>query len=123
VKAFRGILSVFMEPKNYNPKAKEAFGKNLINLGSGLFKSVYLVIMVVPIYYIVQNSLKGNKVLSLFDVLEGMSQNIFVQLLVLMIASFLFGLWLRAEGLYLIHDIENVPDKYISQINKRFNRK
>lgn len=38
-----------MKINDYNPKAREAFGKTLVDLGSAIHKSIVLLITVVPI--------------------------------------------------------------------------
>ncbi|ATC88752.1 hypothetical protein PARC_b0569 [Pseudoalteromonas arctica A 37-1-2] len=57
-----------MKPEDYNPKAKEAFGKSLIDIGVAIFKGIILLFTVVPLAAILQIAINGNKKsVSLFD--------------------------------------------------------
>jgi hypothetical protein len=113
-----------MKPEDYNPKAREAFGKSLIDIGVAIFKGIILLFTVVPLAAILQIAINGNKKpVSLFDMLSSLSpatQWTFVGFLAL---AFIAGFVFRREGLRHIHELENV--KYMNwkmKYNKKFNK-
>lgn len=99
-----------MKPENYNPKAREAFGKSLIDIGVGIFKGIMLLFTVAPLTFMLKGAVDGtNKSISLMDLFAFMSTSAYSAFLVVLAAAFLLGHYLRKEGLRHIHEIENPP--------------
>jgi hypothetical protein len=97
-----------MKPDDYNPKAREAFGKTLIDISVAIFKGVILLVTVVPLTSILQVALSGNKVpVSLFDMIDSLSTGTKWTFFLLLVVAFVAGLSLRKEGLRHIHELEN----------------
>lgn len=55
-----------MKPEEYNPKAREAFGKSLIDVGVGIFKGVVLLFTVAPMTLLIKNGLNENNDIDVF---------------------------------------------------------
>ena len=95
-----------MKPEDYNPKAREAFAKSLIDAGVAIFRSVLLLFILLPVTYIVKAGLDG-KSMSFDEVLNIISAEMFF----IVVALIIFGIWigvrLRDEGVRHLHDMEN----------------
>lgn len=99
-----------MKPEEYNPKAREAFGKSLIDIGVGIFKGIMLLFTVAPLTFMLNGAVDGsNKGISLVDLLSFMSTPTYLAFLGVLAGAFLFGHYFRKEGLRHIHEIENLP--------------
>ncbi len=93
-----------MNPKNYNPKAREAFAKSLIDIGVGIFKSIMTLVIIVPITFILKGALEGKKD---FYALSNVSDPLFNSFIALMVIGFCLGYYFRREGLRHLHELEN----------------
>jgi hypothetical protein len=96
-----------MKPENLNPKAREAFGKSLIDIGVAIFKALMLLTTVVPIAALFKAaSTSPSKSVSFEEILSPLSGTTGFLLILFMGCSFLLGGWLRQEGIRHIHEIE-----------------
>ena len=96
-----------MKPDEYNPKAREAFGKSLIDIGVTIFKGVILLLTVVPITVIAKSVFEGTgRYISVFEILGSISNVTLLSLMVLILFAFFAGHYLRKEGLRHIHELE-----------------
>jgi len=94
-----------MKPEDYNPKAREAFAKSLIDVGVGIFKSIMALIVIAPITFIFRATLEGKNDLPTFN---GISPDpLFNIFIVLVIIGFALGYYFRREGLRHLHELEN----------------
>ncbi len=99
-----------MKPEELNPKAREAFGKSLIDIGVGIFKGNIFLFTAAPMTYLLKGMVDGalkNPSWSDFSVFI-MSPGYAIFLL-LWVFSVLLGESFRKEGLRHIHEIENSP--------------
>ena len=96
-----------MKPDKYNPKAREAFGKSLIDIGVAIFKGIILLVTVVPITVIAKSAFEGTSTsISVFEILGSMSNETLWSLMGLILVAFFGGHYLRKEGLRHIHELE-----------------
>lgn len=99
-----------MKPEKYNPKAREAFGKSLIDIGVGIFKGIMLLFTVAPLTFMLKGAVDGSsKGISLVDLFAFMSTPTYLVFLTVLAGAFLLGHYFRMEGLRHIHEIENSP--------------
>ncbi|EIU6783812.1 TPA: hypothetical protein ACVOYQ_004702 [Vibrio alginolyticus] len=97
-----------MKVENYNPKAREAFGKTLVDISVSIFKGLMLLITIVPLGFIAKATVeKGNEPLSFIEFVSSMSSDTYFMFSGLLIISFVLGHYLRKEGLRHIHESEN----------------
>jgi ABC-type microcin C transport system permease subunit YejB len=98
-----------MNPNNYNPKAREAFGKSLIDIGVGIYKAIMLLFTIGPLTYIVASISEGKKIdTPISDMYSLMSGSTYILFMVILIISFFAGHYFRKEGLRHIHESENI---------------
>jgi len=96
-----------MKPEEYSPKAREAFGKSLIDIGVSIFKGIVLLITVVPVSLILKGALEPEGVeISIVTLVESMSSGTYLLFIGFLGFSFIAGGWFRAEGLWHIHKSE-----------------
>jgi len=96
-----------MKPEEYNPKAREAFGKSLIDIGVSIFKGIILLITVVPASLILKGALESGSVeISIVTLFESMSNGTYFLFICFLGLSLLAGGWFRTEGLRHIHGSE-----------------
>ena len=97
-----------VKPDNYNPKAREAFGRSLIELGVSVFKAVILLVTALPLTLIVKGIFDGGlQQVSIFDLIDSLSTATKLSILALLMASFFLGHAFRKEGLRHLHELEN----------------
>lgn len=48
-----------VRPEHYNPKAREALGRSLIDISGALYKGLFLLVTVVPASFILKNAFEG----------------------------------------------------------------
>jgi len=97
-----------MKPEEYNPKAREAFGKSLIDVGVGIFKGIMLLFTIAPMTFLLKGAFDGTgKNASFADIWNFMRSPSYFVFLVLLVVAFVFGHYFRKEGLRHIHEIEN----------------
>jgi ABC-type multidrug transport system permease subunit len=97
-----------MKPEQYNPKAREAFGKSLVDVGNGIFKGITLLFTIVPMTYLLKGALNNQNseaMLSGFRVF--LVSPAYVIFLILFAGSFSLAYYFRKEGLRHIHECEN----------------
>jgi uncharacterized membrane protein len=98
-----------MKPDKYNHRAREAFGKSLIDIGVSIFKGVIALFTIVPITIFVKSVLEGKKAdVSVIGIFESISVGTFIALMVFILFAVLLGNFFRKEGLRHIHEIENL---------------
>ncbi len=96
-----------MKPEDYNPKAREAFGKSLIDIGVGIFKGIMLLFTVAPLTFMLKDAVDGSsKGVLLINLISFMSSPAYLAFLGVLAGAFLVGHYLRKEGLRHIHEIE-----------------
>tara|TARA_R110002096_G_C14590172_1_gene721926 strand:+ start:1532 stop:1834 length:303 start_codon:yes stop_codon:yes gene_type:complete len=96
-----------MEIDDYNPKAREAFGKSLVDIGVSIYKGIIILFTIVPITVILKTTLSNNpKDTNLIMIFGNMSVSNYVTLIVFLIAAFLAAHFFRSEGLKHIHESE-----------------
>jgi ABC-type long-subunit fatty acid transport system fused permease/ATPase subunit len=93
-----------MKPEDYNPKAREAFAKSLIDIGVAIFKGIMILIIISPISFLFKLASEGKEDLS---ILNNISDPLFNSFIVLMIIGFGLGYYFRREGLRHLHELEN----------------
>lgn len=99
-----------MKPEHYNPKAREAFGKSLIDIGVGIYKGIMLLVTLVPMTFVLNCGLQGIDALESFRKLFlFMGTPAYFIFLGLLPIAFYFGEKFRREGLRHIHEIESRP--------------
>ena len=96
-----------MKIDEYNPKAREAFGKSLVDIGVSIYKGIIILFTVVPITVILRaslaNDVKGFQIITIFN---NMSISSYFTLIAFLIFAFLAAHWFRIEGLKHIHASE-----------------
>lgn len=100
-----------MEPEQYNPKAREAFGRSLIEIGVAISKGLILLFTVVPMAAIIKSIFDGSKSISLVSVTSSLSVDTQAVILFFIIVSFIAGHFFRKEGLRHLHELEQNEDK------------
>lgn len=99
-----------MKPEQYNPKAREAFGKSLIDVGVGIFKGIMLLFTVAPMAFLLKGGVDGtNKNISIPELFAFMGSPSYLGFLGFLVLAFVVGHYFRKEGLRHIHEIENQP--------------
>ncbi|OYD21015.1 hypothetical protein [Oceanimonas baumannii] len=97
-----------MKVEDYNPKAREVFGKTLIDISVAIFKGLMLLVTIVPLGFIAKATVeKGDDPLSFIEFVGSMSRDTYFMFSGLLIISFVLGHCLRKEGLKHIHESEN----------------
>ena len=96
-----------MKVCEYNAKAREAFGKSLVDIGVAIYKGLIVLFTVVPITVILKASLENEtQNISIFTPFERMSSATYFTLIVFLITAFVAGHLFRSEGLKHIHESE-----------------
>ncbi|MDA0148452.1 hypothetical protein [Vibrio sp. LaRot3] len=96
-----------MKADDYNPKARELFGKTLVDIGVSIYKGLMLLLTIVPLSFIAKVTVeKGEKPLSFLDFISSMSVGTYLTFLSLLTISFALAYHLRKEGLRHIHESE-----------------
>jgi hypothetical protein len=96
-----------------NPKAREAFGKSLIDSGLAIFKGLMLLLTVVPLLALLKSVFSTpTSTISLSSFVVSLSWPAGALVLIFFAASFLFAAWLQQEGLRHIHVSEVKSIKY-----------
>ncbi|MCL2831520.1 MAG: hypothetical protein FWD77_12420 [Betaproteobacteria bacterium] len=97
-----------MKPHEYNPKAREAFGKSLIDIGVGIYKGIMILFTVAPLTFLLKGALDGtNKNIYMTELVKFIVSPMYFVFLVFLVGAFLLGHYFRKEGLRHIHEIEN----------------
>lgn len=112
-----------MKLSELNPKAKEAFGKSLIDVSTAIFKSMILLFTVVPLIFIVQNVIENKESqISIAEAFQKMSDSTFWLIIVFYTISFFAAYFLKNEGLKQIHEaseLEKLPKTRITMHSRR----
>ncbi|WP_165856848.1 hypothetical protein [Marinobacter sp. JSM 1782161] len=96
-----------MKPDDYNPMAREAFGRTLIDVGVSIFKSIILLFTVVPLAAILEIVFRNQTDLSsIFEILGALSGSTQLLIIGFLIIGFFAGHWFRKEGLRHLHELE-----------------
>jgi len=99
-----------LKPEEYSPKAREAFGKSLIDIGVGIFKGIMLLFTVAPLTFMLRGAVDGStQGISLASLFAFMSTPTYLVFLAVLAGAFVLGLYFRKEGLRHIHEIEKPP--------------
>ena len=97
-----------MKPEDYNPKAREAFAKSLIDIGAAIFKSLMLLITVVPVSLVVKAALDGKDLnVSFLGMWQSFSNGTALAIGSFILIGILVGYYFRKEGLRHLHELEN----------------
>lgn len=97
-----------MKPEEYNPKAREAFGQSLIDIGVSIFKAIMLLVTAIPLAALAKGVfLPHEQKVSVWEALVSISPGTQALVFALLIGSFLLGYYFRKEGLRHIHELEN----------------
>ncbi len=96
-----------MKPESMNPKAREALGKSLIDIGVAIFKSLMLLVTVVPlaallkvVYSSPPTPIDWSSYIAPLSGITGFATLVFLLL------AFLLAGYLRNEGIRHIHEME-----------------
>ncbi len=96
-----------MKISEYNPKAREAFGKSLVDIGVAIFKSLIVLFTVAPITVLLKAGLEnGENQISIISLFTRMSDATYLTLIGFIAFSFFAGHFFRKEGLRHIHEAE-----------------
>jgi len=96
-----------MKPEELTPRAREAFGRTLIDVGVAIFKGIILLFTVVPITLILKSALEpGSSNVSIIALFENMSMVTYLSLIGFLVISFYAGHVFRKEGLRHIQEVE-----------------
>lgn len=102
------MLRASMKPEEYNPKAREAFGQLLIDIGVSIFKAIMLFMTVVPLAALAKGVfLPHEQNVSVWEALVSISPGTQALIFALLIGSFWLGYYFWKEGLRHIHELEN----------------
>jgi uncharacterized protein YvpB len=96
-------MFILKKVKNYNPKAKEAFGKSLVDISVSIYKNLIILILITPITFLTTNIFKNTTIILPFINME--SNSIYLIGLIFLIAI-LIAEWIRNTGLYYINEVE-----------------
>ncbi|WP_155826457.1 hypothetical protein [Vreelandella zhanjiangensis] len=98
-----------MKIEEYNSKAREAFGKTLVELGVAVFKGIILLITIIPLGFIAKTIAEENEnPISFIEFISSMSNETYLTFIILLSISFILGHALRKEGLRHIHESEYI---------------
>ena len=101
-----------MKLKEYNPKAREAFGKTLVDIGTAIHKAVILLITVAPITIIFKSFWnKEQSEISISEILKLFSTPTYFVLVGFIIMAMWAGAKFRDDGLKHIHEAEELLSK------------
>jgi uncharacterized Tic20 family protein len=96
-----------MKISEYNQKAREAFGKSLVDIGVAIYKGLIILFTVIPITVILKASVESEtQNVSIFTPFERMSSATYLTLIAFLITAFVAGYLFRSEGLKHIHESE-----------------
>ncbi len=96
-----------MKVAQLSPKAREAFGKSLIDVGVGIFKGIMLLFTVAPMTFLLKGGLDGaNTAASFSELWKLMRSPMYFAFLALLVLAFFIGDLFRREGLRHIHEAE-----------------
>ncbi len=97
-----------MKIEDYGPKAREAFGKTLIDISVSIYKGVILLFTVLPLAAIAKSVFVDGSVhaISLYEVIDGQPTSTKVSLFILLATAFIAAHYYRKEGLRHIHEAE-----------------
>lgn len=97
-----------MKPEELNPKAREAFGKSLIDVGVGIYKGVMLLFTVAPMTFLLKDAFDGTqRQISWLEFSAFVTSPAYFIFLGLLLGAFFLGEYFRREGIRHIHEIEN----------------
>ena len=98
-----------MKIEDYNPKAREALGKNLVDISLAINKGIILLITIIPLGYIAKTVVVGaGDPIGFIEFVSKMSFSTYTAFLNLLIISFSLGYVFREKGLKHIHESENL---------------
>lgn len=97
-----------LKPDSYNPKAREAFAKSLIDIGVSIFKGIMLLFTVVPLAAVLKSALDENdSATSIFSIINSLTIATQALILGLIVIGFVAAHFFRKEGLRHLHEIES----------------
>ena len=96
-----------MNPNDYNPKAREAFAKSLIDIGVSIFKGIILLLTVAPLVAIFKGALNETKNISFLDIINNLTPSTQWLIILLLALAFGSGHFFRKQGLKHLHQMEN----------------
>jgi hypothetical protein len=96
-----------MKPEQYSPKAREAFGKSLLDMSSAIANGVVVLIILVPLSLIWKGAFDvSSPVLNAERFWAFMRSPAYFIFLILFAAAVLFAVYARKEGLRHVHEAE-----------------
>ena len=91
-----------------NPKAREAFAKSSIDVGVAIFKSVLLVVFILPITLIVKAVFdSGGEKVSILDIVTSIDVFTWFFLGLFILVGMLVGYFYRDGGVKILDEMEN----------------
>lgn len=101
------VSSRNMKPDELNPKAREAFGKSLIDIGVAIFKSLMLLCTVFPLAAFLKAIFSSpDASVSLLEILSRISLITYLLIIAFFCMAFLLGHYFRKEGIRHLHELE-----------------
>jgi len=97
-----------MSLEKYNPKAREAFANSRIAIGSAVFKSTILLILVAPITVVVKSIIEGKDSLSIFDTFVSVSISTWFTLVFLILGAMVIGSVIEGIGFKHLNKLEDI---------------
>lgn len=96
----------YVKPEDYNPVAREAFGRSLIDIGVSIFKGVVLLLTVVPLAAIFKSAFDRGEEVSFLAIVNNLSPGTQWLFIGLLGVAFVSGYVFRKEGLRHLHELE-----------------
>ena len=110
MKNYKNGSSLFegLSPDNYNPKAREAFGRSLIEIGNAINKGMVLLFTVLPVTIVLRGVVfPDGEQFDIIEMLGNFTFTSYIALLVFIVIAFGLGHHFRKEGLRHIHEAED----------------
>lgn len=97
-----------MKIEEYGPKAREAFGKTLIDISLSIYKGVILLFTVLPLASIAKSVFVDGDVqgISIVELINSLAVSTKVSVFLLVSVAFVVAHYFRKEGLRHIHESE-----------------
>jgi len=94
--------------EDLNPKAREAFAKSCIDVGVAIFKSVLLVVFILPMTLVAKAVFDSNQEgISIVHTILSIDSLTWLILLAFIVLGMLAGFFYRDNGLKILDDMEN----------------
>ncbi len=100
-----------MNPNNYNPNAREAFARSLIDIGVAIFKGIVLLLTIAPLAAIFRSAFDTEKKVSFLNMVGNLTPGTQWLFICLLGGAFILGHFFRKEGLRHLHEMEDKKDE------------